>query len=191
MPHLPVLREDSATTKLSVVFDASAKTDTNLSLIDVVMVGPTIQDSLFSILTRFITHRYALIADIEKMYRQISIDKSQWDLQRIFWRESRDQLLQIYRLKTVTYGTACAPYLATRTLTQLAIDKQKMYAIASHIATRDFYMDDLLTGANTIEEAKQLQSEIDKLMKSGGFHLRKWSSNSEDVLAGVTPLTER
>jgi hypothetical protein len=45
----------------------------------------------------------------------------------------------------------------------------------------------LLTGANTIEEAKQLQSEIDKLMKSGGFHSRKWSSNSEEVLAGVEP----
>jgi hypothetical protein len=87
----------------------------------------------------------------------------------------------------VTYGTACAPYLVTRTLKQLAIDKQKMYAIASHIATRDFYMDDLLTGANTIEEAKQLQSEIDKLMKSGGFQLGKWSSNSEEVLAGVEP----
>jgi hypothetical protein len=137
------------------------------------MAGPTIQDSLFSILTRFRTHRYALTADIEKMYRQIWTDKSQRDLQRIFWRESRNHPLQIYRLKTVTYGTACAPYLDTRILKQLAIDKQKMYATASHIATRDFYMDDLETGANTIEEAKQLQSEIDKLMKSRGFHLRK------------------
>jgi hypothetical protein len=151
------------------------------------MMGPTIQDSLFSILTIFRTHRYALTADIKKMCRQIWIDKSQWDSQRIFWRESREHRLQINRLKTLTYCTPCAPYLVTRTLKQLIIDKQEMYAIASEIATGYFYMEDLLTGANTIEEAELLQSQIDKRMKSGGFHLRKWSSNSEDVLAGVEP----
>jgi hypothetical protein len=31
IPHLPLLRKDSATTQLIAVFDASAKTDTNLS----------------------------------------------------------------------------------------------------------------------------------------------------------------
>lgn len=37
------------------------------------MAGPTIQQDLFSILTRFRLHKYVITADIEKMYRQVWI----------------------------------------------------------------------------------------------------------------------
>ena len=66
LPHHAVIKEDSITTKLRVVFDGSAKTSTGVSLNDTLMVGPTIQADLFTLLTRFRSHRYALTADIEK-----------------------------------------------------------------------------------------------------------------------------
>lgn len=53
LPHHCVIREDSLTTKLRVVFDASMKTDTNLSLNDIMFKGPTVQPELFDILCRF------------------------------------------------------------------------------------------------------------------------------------------
>lgn len=40
LPHHAVFKENSSTTRLRVVFDASAKTSTNVSLNDVIMVGP-------------------------------------------------------------------------------------------------------------------------------------------------------
>ena len=71
MPHHCVLKPSSSTTKLRVVFDASAKTDTNKSLNELLMVGPVVQSDLFSILLRFRRWRVAFSTDISKMYRQI------------------------------------------------------------------------------------------------------------------------
>ena len=40
--------------------------------------------------------------------------------QLILWRESPDLPIQIYELKTVTYGTAPAPFLAIRCLEEIS-----------------------------------------------------------------------
>ncbi|XP_015189924.1 PREDICTED: uncharacterized protein LOC107073743, partial [Polistes dominula] len=70
LPHHAVTKQSSITTKLRVVFDASAKSSSGLSLNDILMVGPMIQEDLFTILLRFRSHAFALTADIAKMYRQ-------------------------------------------------------------------------------------------------------------------------
>lgn len=90
--------------------------------------------------------------------------------------------MKAYRLKTVTYGTASATYLATKTLQQLAIDEASKYPIGSKLALNDFYVDDLLSGANTITEAKTAQRELQELLSLGGFNLRKWASNNKTIL---------
>lgn len=116
MPHHCVLKADSSTTKLRVVFDASAKTSNGLSLNDILANGPTIQDDLFSLLVRFRIHQYVFTADIEKMYRQINIDETDRNMQLIIWRENPTEPLKYYRLRTLTYGTRPASYMATKCL---------------------------------------------------------------------------
>ncbi|GBN03545.1 hypothetical protein AVEN_146664-1 [Araneus ventricosus] len=74
----------------TVVFDASAKTTTDQSLNSILLNGGSIQDALFSLVTRFRTHIYAFTADIQKMYRQILVEPSQRDLQRIVWKETNN-----------------------------------------------------------------------------------------------------
>lgn len=187
IPHLAVFREDSSTTKVRVVFDASAKTTSGLSLNDTLMVGPTIQNDVFSIISRFRFHRYVLTADIEKMYRQIDVHIQHQDLQRILWRKNRNEPIKIYRLKTVTYGTASAPFLAVRSLHQLAEDEKSSYPLASKIITTDFYVDDLLTGTDSLNEAKIIQIQLTDLLKEGCFNLRKWNSNSSEILEKISP----
>ncbi len=70
IPHHPVFRAG----KLRVVFDASARTSSGLSLNDLLLVGPTIQPDLFQILVNFRSYSIALKADIVKMYRQVLMD---------------------------------------------------------------------------------------------------------------------
>ncbi|XP_057320162.1 uncharacterized protein LOC130664288 [Microplitis mediator] len=53
MPHDPVIKAFSTTTKVRVVFNASAKSDKGISLNEVLLTGPTIQGHLFTILLRF------------------------------------------------------------------------------------------------------------------------------------------
>lgn len=83
LPHHGVLKESSSTTKLRVVFDASAATTSGKSLNDILRVGPTIQDDLLSIPLRFRQHKHVVTADVEKMFRQTEIFKQQRGLQQI------------------------------------------------------------------------------------------------------------
>ncbi|UYV79842.1 hypothetical protein LAZ67_18000896, partial [Cordylochernes scorpioides] len=117
IPHHCILKAQP--TKLRVVFDASTKTTTQISLNDLLHVGPKLQNNIFNILLKFRTNSVALVADIENMYRQIRLHSDDIKYQTILWRDCKDLELQEYNL-TVTYGLACAPYLAIRTLHQIA-----------------------------------------------------------------------
>nr|CAI5863527.1 unnamed protein product [Callosobruchus analis] len=185
LPHHGVLRESSTTTKLRVVFDASAQSDTGLSLNNVLKVGPVLQRDLFSILLSFRKHNAVITADVEKMYRQILVTDADRNFQRIVWRENRDSELKHYRLNTVTYGTAPASFLAVRSLHQAANDFEDIYPAATNIIKQDFYMDDLISGSDTVEEVKRLRSEITKILNHACMPLRKWASNKSDVLEGM------
>ena len=54
------------------------------------------------------------------MYMQILVVPHHRDYQPILWRFHPDEPIRELRLKTVTYGDASAPFLALRTLTELA-----------------------------------------------------------------------
>lgn len=187
LPHHAVLREESTTTKVRVVFDASCKTSRGPSLNDALMVGPIVQEELRSIIMRARTHPIMLIADIKQMFRQILVDERDTPLQRIVWRTSPDKPLDTYELKTVTYGTACAPFLATRVLHKLAEDEQDGFPAAAEVLRKDFYVDDLFSGADSVQDAIELREQLDMLLSKGGFVLRKWASNIPAVLDGVSP----
>nr|XP_036677368.1 uncharacterized protein LOC108006352 isoform X2 [Drosophila suzukii]XP_036677369.1 uncharacterized protein LOC108006352 isoform X2 [Drosophila suzukii]XP_036677370.1 uncharacterized protein LOC108006352 isoform X2 [Drosophila suzukii]XP_036677371.1 uncharacterized protein LOC108006352 isoform X2 [Drosophila suzukii]XP_036677372.1 uncharacterized protein LOC108006352 isoform X2 [Drosophila suzukii]XP_036677373.1 uncharacterized protein LOC108006352 isoform X2 [Drosophila suzukii]XP_03667737 len=111
IPLHGALRPDSSTTKVRVVFDASATTSSNLSLNDIFLVGPTIQQTLILTLLSFRIHIHALTADILKIYRQFMVHPDDCKFQLIFRRSSSEQPLEIYQLNTVTFGMTCAPFL--------------------------------------------------------------------------------
>lgn len=185
LPHHAVFKPDSSTTKLRVVFDASAATTNGRSLNQVLMIGPRLQEKLTSILLRWRKHRIAFSADIEKMYRQILVKPNQRNFQRIVWRENNEANIKDYRLNTVTYGTASAPYLAVKTLYRLADDEEMRFPIAAQVVRSDFYVDDCMSGADSVEEAIHLKAELLGIMKAGGLRLLKWSSNSMELLQSL------
>ncbi|XP_055387374.1 uncharacterized protein LOC129615957 [Condylostylus longicornis] len=185
LPHHGVIKESSSTTKLRVVFDASRPTSNGSSLNDKTLKGPVIQDDLSTLLLRFRKYKIAFTADLEKMYRQIRIAPQHADYQRVVWRDSPSQSIRDYKLTTVTFGTKSAPFLATRVLKQLAIDEKLNYPIASRITLDSFYVDDLLSGADSIEKALEMQKQLLNMMTSGGFSLRKWSSNAAELLEAL------
>lgn len=186
LPHHGVIRESSTTTKLRVVFDASAATSSGKSFNDIQHIGPTVQDDLLSILLRFRQHKYVVTSDVEKMYRAIQVEPSQRSLQQILFRFDPSEPLHTYILNTVTYGTASAPFLATRCLIALAeqcTDPETKRAIA-----HDFYMDDYLGGGNSIEMVTKLCRNIINTLDSARFNLRKWRSNSTKILQTISEI---
>ncbi|GBN92163.1 hypothetical protein AVEN_222193-1 [Araneus ventricosus] len=100
------------------------------------------------------------------MYRMINIDESQRKLQRILWKEDVNKPIKMYQLNTITYGTVGAPYLAMRTLKQISIDEGKNFPVAASVLCNDFHMDDVLSGANTLEAANTLQYQLIDILKT-------------------------
>ncbi|XP_066254640.1 uncharacterized protein [Euwallacea similis] len=163
LPHHCVLRNNSVTTKLRVVFDGSMKSSTGVSLNELTLKGYTIQPELFDILIKFRTFRYVFTADIEKMFRQILINPNQRFLQNILWRNSPEEPLRCIELATVTYGTNCAPFLskAFLSLQDIALKNKDRYLLA------------------------KAHTQITKYLDTAHIKLHKWSSNSPEFLKAL------
>lgn len=173
-----------------IVFDASCKTDKGISLNDMQMIGPKLQKDLFETIMRFRRHRTAVYADIKKMFNQVKMDKSQWNLQRIFWREHPNEPLMEYWWTVVIFGQASSAYLAVKSVMQAARESSEFPKAAKAIE-EDFYMDDCVTEDDSEEAAIKLAMEIDCILKSAGFELRKWKSNSKSVVSALETDMEK
>ncbi|GFW75340.1 uncharacterized protein TNCV_4189941 [Trichonephila clavipes] len=185
MPHHGVLRPEKSTTKLRVVFNATNPTSNGLSLNSIQYNGGLVQNDLFTIMIKFREHPYAFTADVKMMYRMILIHESQQPLLRILWKESPEDPVKTFEMKTVTYGTVSAPFLATRTLLQLSRDEEKNFPLAAPVLRENFYMDDVLYGAASLMEAKALKNQLSGILKKGGMELHKWGSSHPELASNI------
>lgn len=116
------------------------------------------------------------------MYRQILVHPSDHNLQRIFWYDSQNQLGS-YHL--TTYGLSCAPFLAFRVLQQLITDEGHQFPKAISSLIKGRYVDDI-EGAESIDETKEIISQVTQLCNADGFPLQKWHSNCPDLLINMS-----
>ena len=113
MLHHAVVRQDKATTKLRVVYDASAKSD-GLSLNDCLFVGPSLNKKIFDILLRFRMYSIIIVlADNEKAFLMVSVTETDEDALRFLWFKDvtvEKPELQIYKFTCVVFGVGPSPY---------------------------------------------------------------------------------
>ena len=124
LPHHGVWEMSNTTTKLRTVFNCSAQLKSGSYLNDLLHAGPNLLPHLFDIVNSWRKYKNVFSADIEKMFRQILIHPDDQKYQVILWRLSITDLIMIFLLLTVVYGLICSPYLAHRTLKQLALERR-------------------------------------------------------------------
>ncbi|XP_046406361.1 uncharacterized protein LOC124171264 [Ischnura elegans] len=142
LPHHAVIHTPSL--KLRLVFVASRRTSQHYCLNDFLLSGTPLQMDLGLVLINWRRHRFVFTADIVKVCRQIWVHSADQDLQRIVWRPHPNTPAVEYRLTTVTYGTACAPFLAMRSLLQLAEDEEHRFPLGAACLREDSYVDDIV-----------------------------------------------
>ncbi|XP_075167684.1 uncharacterized protein LOC142239804 [Haematobia irritans] len=185
LPHHAVVKPERTTTKVRVVFNASCPTSNGLSLNDVLHTGPVLQNDLTLLILRWRFYQFVLNGDIQKMYRQILVHQSHTPFQRILFRKTPNEQIQDFELKTATFGLNCAPYLANRTMIQLANDVQDKYPLASQILRSYMYVDDALFGDHSIQKVIDARNQLIDALAWAGFSIRKWISNRKSILEGL------
>lgn len=181
MPHQAVFKVSSST-KIRVVFDASAKSTNGKSLNDLLHAPPPPQRDIFDLLINLRCNKYVFTTDIQKMYRQILIAENDKKFQRILWRENQLDTLKCLELQTVTYGTSSAPFLAVSTIRYLAETYKDRFPLAAQVLLNDCYVDDIMTGADSLDMLYSVKNELVNLLHIGGFELHKWCANNKDFL---------
>ena len=121
------------------------------------------------------------------MSRAVELATSDRDLHRFVWRSGPSDTLRDYRMTRVTFGVSASSFATNMSIKQNAIDFASEFPLAAKAVEESFYVDDCLTGADSVKMAQKLQQELQNLFSRGGFLLRKWNSNNLAVLESIEP----
>ena len=180
LPHHAVVRQDKETTKLRIVYDASAKS-TGPSLNDCLHTGPKFDQRILDILLRFRTHRVALIADIEKAFLNVSMSEKDRDVLRFLWYDDitkKQPEVRVFRFTRVVFGVSSSPFLLNATISHHLRKHSTSQPQLVRNLSQATYVDDIVTGTNDEDSAYKLYTESKELLKGGGFNLRKFVTSS-------------
>ena len=167
MPMHAVRKSSRTTTKIHVVFDALALSSSGTSLNQQFMVGPMVHAPMLDVLMRFRRYKIALATDVSRMYRAVLLPNSQRDIHRFVWRDDSTKDLKDYRMNRMTFGVSASPFAANMAVKHYAIDWEHKYPQADKAVFESFYVDDGFVGAETIEEARKLQGQLQELFLKG------------------------
>jgi len=190
LPHFAVVREDKETTKVRIVFDSASKCQ-GTSLNDQMHAGPKLQREIFDILVRFRRGRVALAGDIKEMFSQVFLKPEDRQYHRLLWRGLRtSEEIEVYESTRLTFGDKASPFLAQHVLQSHAEKRRDEYPEVARVCLESTYMDDAIDSVDSPEEAIELRKALTKVLKEAGFLIRRWCSNSEEVLVDV-PIEDR
>ena len=178
IPHKPVVRESAESTKLRIVYDASARAHPDApSLNDCLHAGPALQNRLWDVLVRMRFHPVALAGDLKQAFLQVRIKEADRDALRFHWKPDELSELQTLRFTRALFGLTCSPFLLGGVIEHhLETWKERKPEVVSEIE-KSMYVDDLISGEPTVSKAKQLKENAIEIFKDATFTLHKWHSN--------------
>ncbi len=190
IPHHPVVTPSKATTKVRIVYDASAKSrKTQKSLNECMDRGPVFLEDLTSLLMRFRLYKIGITADIEKAFLNVGVNDDNRDFLRFLWIKDPTNPnvvdnLEIFRFCRVPFGVIASPFLLGATI------DHHLKIVDSDIAEklrRFIYVDNVIAGEDLLEEACKFYQVSKKIFNEILMNLREWISNSEDFMKQLNP----
>eukprot|EP00112_Aurelia_sp_Birch-Aquarium-sp1_P000365 Seg1032.2 transcript_id=Seg1032.2/GoldUCD/mRNA.D3Y31 product="hypothetical protein" protein_id=Seg1032.2/GoldUCD/D3Y31 len=179
IPHKPVVRENAQSTRVRIVYDASAKADSeSSSLNECLDIGPPLQQKILNILLRVRFKPVFLAGDVKQAFLQVVIRETERDVLRFFWVEDLESMQPVvYRVTRALFRLGPSPFLLGGTLEQHLDKFATQYPNQVKEIREGIYVDDINMGGNNVEEIKDLKETAVDIFKAGGFELHKWHSN--------------
>ena len=182
IPHQEVIR-DSETTPIRMVFDCSCKGKNGVSLNSCLQTGPPLQTDIIDILLSFRLRVSGLVSDVEKAFHHVRLHEDDRDSVRFLWLTNEDDPespFQAYRFRVVPFGAKSSPFILNAVI--LKHLKENDSAVSRDMLA-SIYVDNLVTGCQTTEDALNYYQEAKSTLQSAGFNLKIWATNDPVVAA--------
>ena len=183
LPHHHVINPKKPE-KLRIVFDCAAE-EKGVSLNNSLIQGPDLTNLLVGVLTRFREGPVALVADIRSMFHQVKVNNEDKNALKFLWWKECDFTKQpdVCRVTVHLFGSKSSPSCASFALRHTAeLFKDQYSARAVKAVQRNFYVDDFLFSAATLEEGRSTAREVAQMLSKVGFVLTKWITNTPKAL---------
>ncbi|GFR09534.1 uncharacterized protein TNCT_256701 [Trichonephila clavata] len=178
LPHRPVIKSSSATTKVRPVFEASFKHPWYASLNECLSVGPSLLEQIPPLLLRFRTGAIGVIADIKQAFLQLTVKPEDRDYLRFLWWNTEDKSnLEFFRHCRVVGGTS-SPFLLNASIRHhLNSAEFQLESLQQTIEKlkKGFYVDNLTISVENQEELVKFKTQTKGIMKAATFELRCWA----------------
>ena len=162
--HHPVFKDSSSSTKVRIVFNASAKDPNGNSLNDYLLKGPNLLPDIAAVLLRFRMHKFALNGDLRKMFCQNAVIPDYQRYRLYLWRDCNSNIQpKIYAMQRLMFGVTSSPFLAIQSVLCHSLSDNIVSRYGTHIhdwLMQNMYMDDIHFGGDTVEEVVKMQSDL-------------------------------
>jgi len=182
VPHHAVIKEQAQSTKIRIVFDASAREIGENSINDCLFEGPNLFPNLMGVLFRFRIFEFALSGDIQKAFLQIEVKKEDRDFMRFMWwssvkEKNYSQEVTSYRFKRVPFGFRSSPFILNQVIkTHLNTAREAHKEIVEAIED-NIYVDDLVVSVESKHQLHDMMKKIPSIFSEMSMCMHKWRSN--------------
>ncbi|XP_043463557.1 uncharacterized protein LOC122499334 [Leptopilina heterotoma] len=192
LPHRPIVRPNSISTRIRSVFDAASRERNSPSINQCLDKGPNLIELIPTVILGFRKEEVGVTADVKAAFLQISVAPSDRDYLRFLWR-SGDKMIT-YRYKRDVFGLTCSPSLLVATI-KFHLEKVIKNDINVNISDKIlmkmndcFYSDNCVTSVESPEDFVQFKSEVTRILEMAGFDLRRWECTGDNNNSGETSV---
>ena len=179
--YLPIftVQNPAKPKKVRIVWDAAAKVN-GISLNDLLMSGPDLNEPLMRVLLRFRQGPWAVVGDIKEMFHQVLAREEDRPAMRFFWSKNSDTVHE-YEMCVMSFGATCSPTIAQYVKNKNASDHAGVYPAAALSVKRNTYVDDWLVSEWIKDKLTELTQEVQAINRAAGFEMGKWICNHKEI----------
>lgn len=173
LPHHPVFKPDSLTTKVRPVFDASCKVGRSPSLNDCLFKGPNLIEEIPSILLRFREKCIGVTSDIRRAFLQINVREEDLNFLKFLWWEKKN-VMKVYRHTKVVFGITSSPFLLGAVISYHLSQVPEEEKVIARMLAQSLYVDNCVTSVDDLVELKNFIVTSTEILARAKMDLRMW-----------------
>ena len=138
---------------------------------------------------KFRSHAVGLVADIEKAFLMVGIDHVDRAMLRFLWvKKIQEPIPEIieFQFTRLVFGLRPSPAMLGATVNHHLNLYEDENPDAVKVLKNGLYVNDLVSGAPSDDEALDIYKGTKGIMLAGGFNLCMWASNSNTVVEAIT-----